>query len=83
MDEDEHDNGDRQRQPPLEITSAEAAALLGLSDQAIRQRIRRGLLPGRRAGARLWLLPRPAVEQAARAGRLRPGPKPRTPVVGN
>ncbi len=57
------------------ITISEAAALLCISEQSVRQRIRRDHLAARRVGARLWLIPRAEVERASRAGRLKPGPK--------
>jgi excisionase family DNA binding protein len=46
------------------VSVPEAAELLGVSRQAVGQRIRSGSLPGQRRG-RDWMLPRKAVEAAA------------------
>ena len=58
-------------------TISEAAAQLGISEQAVRHRVRVGHIPARRVGLRLWLLDRAAVDAAAPAGRMTPGRKPR------
>jgi len=57
------------------LTVTEAARELGLSATAVRYRLERGQLAGRRVHSRLWLIPREVVEQAKAAGRLTPGPK--------
>ena len=42
--------------PPRRVPVAEAAELLGISDGAVRQRIKRGTLPSTREGGRLYVL---------------------------
>lgn len=63
-----------------ELTIAEAAARLGLSERVVRHRAQRGYLPARRVGARLLLIPADAVEAMRGTGPLKPGPKPRAEV---
>jgi len=58
------------------VTVTEAAEVLGVSAQAVRQGLASGRLPGRRYG-RVWLLPEVGVRAAAgrrRRGRGRPIP---------
>jgi excisionase family DNA binding protein len=58
------------------MTVEEAAAALGLSVRAIRERIRRGDMRADRLGARVWAIPRDEVQKWQAIGRLKPGPKP-------
>lgn len=44
-----------------ELTVPQAAAEMGVTQQALRKRLRKGTLPGRRAGS-TWLIPRSAIE---------------------
>lgn len=44
-----------------ELTVPQAATELGVTQQALRKRLRKGTLPGRRAG-NTWLIPRSAIE---------------------
>ena len=57
----------------------EAAAALGMSERAIRNRIERGDMKATRIGARIFVIPRTEVERWQQLGRQRPGPKPRRP----
>lgn len=57
------------------LTVAEAATELGMTPVGIRYRLERGLMYGRRASDRLWLIPRSEVERVKAADRLRPGRK--------
>ena len=59
------------------LTVTEAAAVLGMSERALRNRIERGDMQAERAGARILLIPRAEVERWQQIGRLKPGPKPR------
>ena len=59
------------------LTVEEAAAALGMSARAIRNRIERGDMQAQRLGARLWAIPRAEVERWHERGRLHPGPKPK------
>ena len=59
------------------LTVIEAAAALGMSERALRNRIERGDMQAERAGARLLLIPRAEVERWQQIGRLKPGPKPK------
>lgn len=60
-----------------EMTIAEAAKALGMSEVGVRLRIRRGDMRARRMGARLWVIPAEEVERWRKLGKQRPGPKPR------
>ena len=57
------------------LSVAEAAAALGMTEQAVRKRIAAGWLRASRIGNRVLAIPRDEVERARRAGRMRPGPK--------
>jgi excisionase family DNA binding protein len=57
------------------LTVAQAARELGLSVRAVQYRLREGLLRGTNYGGRIWFIPREAVEEAKRRGRLKPGRK--------
>lgn len=48
-------------EPQVEITTKEAAEMLGLSERRVGQFVAAGTLQGRKAG-RAWLLPRSSVE---------------------
>jgi excisionase family DNA binding protein len=45
------------------MTVTEAAAILGISERAIRYRLERGLMAGERAGKWIWLIPKEEVER--------------------
>ena len=45
------------------MTVTEAAAILGISERAIRYRLERGLMAGERAGTWIWLIPEEEVER--------------------
>ena len=62
------------------VTVSEAATLMGLSVAAIEKRLQRGDMRGVKVNPRLWLIPREEVEAWRKRGRLKPGPKPRTPA---
>ena len=64
------------------MTVDEVATALSLSVAGVRRRIQRGDMRARRAGARLWLIPRSEVERWQVIGRLKPGPKPRQQAEG-
>lgn len=57
------------------VTVAEAAKLLGVSTDTVQRRVASGELPAERVTARLYLIPRAALESAQRgpkkAGRKR------------
>ncbi len=59
------------------MTVAQAAAELGMSARAVRNRIERGEMKAERLNPRLLLIPRAEVDRWRVIGRLRPGPKPR------
>ena len=59
------------------MTVSEAARELGMSPHGIRDRIERGEMRAERAGVRVWLIPRAAVERWRQLGRQRTGPKPK------
>ena len=58
------------------VTIAEAARVLGMSENGIRRRIQRGDMVAERVGARLLVIPTHEVERWRKLGRQRPGPKP-------
>lgn len=80
---------------PDELTTAEAAAALGLTTRSVRRLIDDGILPARRVGARLLLIrradlarakdrpkvgnPDPAKAARARWRRAKRKPKPESP----
>jgi excisionase family DNA binding protein len=45
------------------MTVTEAAAILGISERAIRYRLERGLMTGERVGKWIWLIPKEEVER--------------------
>lgn len=59
------------------MTPAEAAAEIGITQRAVQDRLKRGLLRGTNYGGRVWLIPREEVERAKALGPLKRGPKPR------
>jgi excisionase family DNA binding protein len=59
------------------MTVAQAAAELGMSARAVRNRIERGEMKAEQLNPRLLLIPRAEVDRWREIGRLRPGPKPR------
>lgn len=61
------------------MTVTEAAAILGVTERAIRYRLDRGLLKGERVGKWIWLIPHDEVERA-RLDAPKRGPK-RTPAA--
>ncbi len=63
-------------------TVAQAARVLGVDPTAVRAALRRGTLGGERVGARVWLIPISEVERrrVQRAGKRKPGPRPRGAV---
>ena len=61
------------------VTVTEAAAELGLTVHAVAKRLRRGQMKGERVSPRLWLVPREEVERWKEIGRMKPGPRRRTP----
>ena len=60
------------------VTIAEAARVLGMSENGIRRRIQRGDMVAERVGARLLVIPTHEVERWRQLARQRPGPKPLT-----
>jgi excisionase family DNA binding protein len=58
------------------VTVAQAAAVLGLTPRAVRNRIERGEMAAERLNARLLLISRDEVERQRARGRQKPGPKP-------
>ncbi len=58
-----------------EFTIAEAAQALGITEGAIRKRVRRGEMQARRVGRRVLVIPASEVERWRGVGKLRPGPK--------
>lgn len=56
-------------------TVAAAARELGITEQALRHRIRRGEVRAQRIGARLWVIEKEEVERWRNQGRLKPGRK--------
>jgi excisionase family DNA binding protein len=59
------------------MTVTAAATELGLTPDAVRRRLERGIMTGIRVHARLWVIPRAEVDRWRPQGRLRPGPKPK------
>jgi excisionase family DNA binding protein len=55
------------------MTVPEAAAILGLTPQAVRRRIHNGDMRAERIGARLWLISPREVERWQLRGRIRQG----------
>ena len=60
------------------LTVEQAAAKLGVRGRTIREWLATGELEGTRVNARLWLIPKRAVD-AHPSGPRRRGPKPREP----
>ena len=58
------------------VTIAEAARVLGMSDNGIRRRIQRGDVVAERVGARLLVIPNHEVERWRSRGKLSPGARP-------
>jgi excisionase family DNA binding protein len=61
------------------MTVTEAAAILGISERAIRYRLERGLMAGERAGKWIWLIPKEEVERVKGAPPIlgrKPGRRP-------
>ena len=59
------------------MSVSEAAAAMGISVTALRDRIRNGQVQAERVGKRVLLIPESEVERLRGRGRLKPGPKPR------
>jgi excisionase family DNA binding protein len=57
------------------MTVTAAAAELGVTPDAVRRRLERGIMTGIRVHSRLWVIPRAEVDQWRPQGKLRPGPK--------
>ena len=55
------------------MTVTEAARELGLTERAVQDRLQRGVMRGRRIGARVWVIHRTEVEKWKERGKLRPG----------
>jgi hypothetical protein len=65
------------RTPPVRHTTvAEAAALLGISAEAVRGRIRRGTLPVEREGGTVYVLLNRPVTDRPPTNRVRPTDQP-------
>ncbi len=64
------------------MTPAEAAAEIGITQRAVQDRLKRGLLRGTNYGGRVWLIDREEVERAKAVGPLKRGPKARKPKAG-
>ena len=58
-------------------TVARAAAVLGISTEALRKRLQRGLMQGEHLTATMWVIPRAEVERMQQMGKLRRGRKPK------
>ncbi len=58
------------------MTIADAARVLGMSENGIRRRIQRGDMVAERIGARLLVIPNHEVERWRSLGKLKPGPRP-------
>ncbi len=59
------------------MSVTEAAAAMGITPTALRERIKRGQVRAERIGQRVLLVPASEVERLRGAGRMKPGPKPR------
>jgi excisionase family DNA binding protein len=59
------------------MSVSEAAAAIGISVTALRDRIRNGQVRADRVGQRVLLVPTEEVERLRGTGRMKPGPKPR------
>src|SRR5215203_893394 len=67
-----------QSMPEGYMSVSDAAAAIGISVTALRDRIRHGQVKAERIGRRVLLIPPEEVERLRGQGRLKPGPKPRT-----
>lgn len=54
------------------MTVTEAAQELGITDRAVRARIKRGDIRAERVGPRLWLIPKDEIEAWRDLGKARP-----------
>ena len=59
------------------ITVARAAAVLGISTEALRKRLQRGVMRGEHLTATMWVIPRAEVERMQQMGKLPRGRKPK------
>ena len=60
------------------MSISEAAAAIGIAETTLRDRIRNGQVKAERIGKRVLVIPESEVERLRGAGRMKPGPKPRT-----
>ena len=60
------------------MSISEAAAAIGIAETTLRDRIRNGQVKAERIGKRVLVIPEAEVERLRGAGRMKPGPKPRT-----